>query len=70
MCVGVAGGGAVPGCRNPIFTALPPHLSRHGLLFNTVGYLERFSLQCPRLLNLFPGHVDIRGKWMWLTDWL
>lgn len=37
----------------------PTHLSRHGLLFNTVGYLERFSLQCPGLLNLFPGHVDI-----------
>lgn len=48
----------------------PTHLSRRSLLFNTVGYLERFSLQCPGLLNPFPKHVDIRGRWMWLTEWL
>lgn len=48
----------------------PNLLSTHGLLFNTIGYLGRFSLQCPGLLNLFPGHVDIRGRWMWLTEWL
>lgn len=46
----------------------PTHLSRHNLLFNPVSYLERSSLQWPGLLTPFPGHVDIRGRWMWLTD--
>lgn len=30
--------------------------------FNTIGYLKRFSLQCPGLLSLFWGHVDIQGR--------
>lgn len=47
--------GSVSGCRNLWFFIALLIFQDVVWFFNTVGYLKRFSLQCPGLLSLFFG---------------